>query len=139
MSEKKSFRERLLELGVPEEILNEYMDEELETMKKEMEGNGLEEDYVAKLFEYRDYIENFDKYKRKRVGITIAKPVYELLQYFLKDIETADGKPYPFSYFVEDMIVWLLNNPEFFLKFLDETYMDTEEEEEDEGSEEEES
>lgn len=135
MTEKtKNFRERLLEMGVSEEILDKY---DLETLEKEMKEAGLEEDYVAKLLQFQDYLENFGKYPRKRVGITLAEPVYELLQYLAKNIETPTGEQYPFSYFVEDILVWLLKNPELFQKFLDETYTEEEEVEED-GSEEEE-
>ena len=121
---EKSFRERLLDKGVPEQVLKEY---DLEALEKEMKEQGLEEDYVAKLLQFQDYLENFDKYHRKRVGITLAEPVYELLQYFVRDIETPTGEKYPFSYFVEDILVWLLRDPPLFQKFLEDTYMNTEE------------
>ena len=132
---EKTFRERLLERGVPERILNEYSDEELKQMEEEMVREGVEEEYVAKLLEFYDYLENFESYPRKRVGITLAEPVYELLQYFAKGIQTADGKEYPFSYFVEDALVWLLKNPSVFRKFLEETYMEEEGEGVSDGSE----
>ena len=131
MSEKKSFKERLLEKGVPEELLNEYSEEELNAMEEEMKTYGLEEEYVIKLLEFRDYLKNFEKYPRKRVGITLAEPVYEILQFFVKDIENPEGEPYPFSYFIEDILVWLLNNPNLFRQFLEDTYLEEEEEEED--------
>lgn len=121
---EKTFKERLLERGVPERILNEYTEEELKQMEEKMIQEGVEEEYVAKTLEFYDYLKNFEDYPRRRVGITLAEPVYELLQYFVRDIRTADGKKYPFSYFVEDALVWLLKNPSVFEKFLEETYME---------------
>ena len=132
---EKVFRERLLERGVPERILNEYTEEELKQMESYMVQEGLGEEYVAKLLKLYDYLENFESYPRKRVGITLAKPVYELLQYFARDIQTADNRPYPFSYFIEDALVWLLKNPSVFKEFLEETYIEDEEEGETDGSE----
>jgi len=126
MSEK-SFRERLLEKGVPEHILDK---QDLEALEKEMKEQGLEEAYVAKLLEFQDYLENFEKYKRKRVSLTLAEPVYELLQYFVKDIEDSEGRQYPFSYFIEDALIWLLRNPSLFQKFLEDTYVEEGEEDE---------
>lgn len=115
----KTLRERLLERGVPEYILNK---QDLETLEKKMQEGELEEDFIVKILQFQDYLENFEKYKRKRIGLTLAEPVYEVLKYLVKDIVDSEGNPYPLSYFIEDMIVWVLRNPDIYQRFLDETY-----------------
>jgi len=124
MSEK-SFRERLLEKGVPEHILDK---QDLEALEKEMKEEELEEDFMAKILQFQDYLENFEKYKRRRIGLTLAEPVHEILKYLVKDIVDPEGNPYPLSYFIEDMLVWVIKNPEIYQQFLDETYPEEEDE-----------
>ena len=131
---EKTFREKLLEKGAPRDYLDKFTEEELEQLKRNMEETGVTEDYVALLLQFQDYLGNFDKYRRRRISLTLASPIYDLVKYIAKDLTDAEGNPYPLSYLIEDMLVWLLRHPEHFQEFLEETYT----EEDEDGSEEEE-
>jgi len=106
---------------------------DLETLKEELIEKGVSKEYADKFARFIDYLENFEDYKRKRITITMAVPVYELLKELVKDIVDADGNPYPVSYFIEDAVVWVLKDPERYQQFLDDTY--PEEDEDEEGTE----
>lgn len=76
--------------------------------------------------------------KRKSITITLGREAYEILKK-MQDIvyfENDDGSktPYPASYLIEDMLLWISDDEKRFLQFLDDNYIaDSEEEEKNES------
>ena len=125
-------RKRLIEAGADPEAVQELDPEDLE----ELDENANFE-FLAKVINFLDYLDHVEKYKRKRVNMTLAEPVHALLKHIASGIVDAEGKPYPVSYLMEDMIIWVLKDLDRFNEFLSETYGEedgTEEETESEES-----
>lgn len=122
-------KKRLIEAGADPEAVEKLSEEELKDIPEDANFEVL-----AYVINFQDFLENFDKYKRKRINITIAEPLYDMLKMLSSRILDAEGKPYPVSYFIEDILIWVLRDPDRFEEFWNETY--TEEEEDEEASEE---
>ncbi|RLF86704.1 hypothetical protein DRN43_02385 [Thermococci archaeon] len=118
-------KKRLIEAGADPQILDEVEDE----IKDIPEDANFE--LLASFVNFFGFLEDFEKYKRKRVNITLAEPVYDLLKNLATGVVDAEGKPYPMSYFLEDIIVWVLKDADRFEQFLKETYSEEGEEDED--------
>lgn len=98
-------------------------------------------DYLEFLKEFRKKLEVLDKYRRKRLSVSLATPTVEALKWFAEHIRDEEGNPIPISYIIEDMIIWILRDPVVFASFVGEMYqeeevenieeIDTEEESED--------
>ena len=116
MPDVEVVKNKLIEAGAHPEILEEIEDE----IKDIPEDANFE--LLASVVNFFNFLEDFEKYKRKRVNITLAEPVYDLLKNLSKGVVDAEGKPYPMSYFLEDIIIWVLKDPERFDQFLNETY-----------------
>lgn len=108
----------LLDVGVPEDEVPSVM----ERILKALEATGFDEEDAAKLFAVQPILDEFERYKRKAKAITLSMPVYDIIEHFVNTLRDPQGNPYPFSYFLEDAIVWLLKNPELFLEFMADTY-----------------
>lgn len=109
-------KNKLIEAGADPENLEEIEDE----IRDVPEDANFE--LLASIVNFFSFLEDFEKYKRKRVNITLAEPVYDLLKNLSTGVVDAEGKPYPMSYFLEDIIIWVLKDPERFDQFLNETY-----------------
>lgn len=73
--------------------------------------------------------------KRKVISIALSEPVLEIIEGLREDLVLVgeDGKerPYPRSYLIEDVLVFVFSNDDLFERFLDYLYEDEEDEEED--------
>ena len=85
---------------------------------------------------FLDAVDNPNKYKRVRTAVTFASPILKYIKRTNSLVRTENGDVYPFAYFVEDLISWVLMDPDRFKQFLDETYFELEEEEDEEEKEE---
>lgn len=122
-------KKRLIEAGADPEAIEKLSEETLQSIP---EDSNFE--LFANIINLYDFLENFEKYKRKRINITIAEPLHNILKFWADRIVGSDGKPYPISYLIEDVLVWVLKDPDRFDEFMKETY---EEEDEDEDADEE--
>ena len=64
--------------------------------------------------------------RRKSITITLGREAYEILKK-MQDIvyfENEDGSktPYPASYLIEDLLLWVSDDEKRFLQFLDDNY-----------------
>lgn len=116
MPDVEVVKNKLIEAGADPEILEEIEDE----IRDVPEDANFE--LLASIVNFFSFLEDFEKYKRKRVNITLAEPVYDLLKNLSTGVVDAEGKQYPMSYFLEDIIIWVLKDPERFDQFLNETY-----------------
>lgn len=116
----EDIRKKLIEFGADPEAADKYL-EKLEPQDIEnLSDAALQE--MAIIANFRDLSENYDKYKRERVIITMAKPLRDLLKLISRDISDPNGREYPFSYLVEDILIWVLSSPDRFTSFLLDTY-----------------
>ena len=123
-------KKKLIEAGADPEAV-EKLDEDL--LKGISEDANFE--LLAYITNFQDFLENFEKYKRKRINITIAEPLHDMLKWLSSGIVDAEGRPYPVSYFMEDILVWVLKDPDRFDEFFRETYTEEEEDEEEDSKE----
>lgn len=130
----EKIRRKLIEAGANPKVVQELEPEDLEPLDSE-DANF---EFLAKVLNFLDAIENVERYRRKRINITLAEPVHELLKYIASGIVDSEGKPYPVSYLMEDMVIWVMKDLDRFNDFLKDTYTEEEEEEDLNGSEEEE-
>nr|ADF80204.1 tn2-9p [Thermococcus nautili] len=113
----EEIKRRLIQAGASPQAVESLEPEFFEDLTEDMDFEG-----TARVINFIDYLENFENYKRKRVNITLAVPVYEVLKHIASKIVDADGRPYPVSYLIEDIIVWVLKDPDRFVQFVEETY-----------------
>lgn len=125
----EEIKRRLIEAGADPEAVQELDSEDL----KDLDENANFE-FLAKVINFLDYLDHVGKYKRKRINMTLAEPVHALLKHVASGIVDAEGKKYPVSYLIEDMVIWVMKDLDRFDEFLKETYT----EEDENGSEEEE-
>ena len=134
--EKYGDYQRILEYlkkkGVPERTINSILDEEiLQAMMEFFEDENVEKtlrwirDYLIVI----DSLDHPEDYKRQVLTVTVSKPLYEFLKKFTWNIRTPEGKRYPLSYLVEDLIGWVLDDPERFIQFIADMYYPKEEKE----------
>lgn len=116
----EDIRKKLIEFGAdPKAAEKEIKNYDIEHLR-----NAPDEllKFVALLANFHDFLDNMEKYKRKRVVFTLAEPLHDLLKHLAEDIRDPDGRSYPLSYFVEDMLIWVLSNYDRFIEFFSETY-----------------
>lgn len=90
-------------------------------------------DYLDFLEKFQKTLERLDRYKRKRISVTLASPTIEALKWFAEHIKDEEGNPYPVSYIIEDMITWILRDPIVFATFVGDMYEESEEVQENES------
>ena len=77
-----------------------------------------------------DEIENA---KRKAINISLSYPIFETLEDLRKDFYLEGSKSqhlqYPRSYLIEDFIVFILENPDIFNRFIEAKFGEEEGEE----------
>ena len=110
-------KRKLIEAGADPQAVEQLGEGVLESISED--GNF---EFSVCIINFMNYLDNFEKYKRKRVNITMAEPLYDLLKYLSAGILDADGRPYPTSYLIEDILAWVLKDPSRFDEFLKETY-----------------
>jgi hypothetical protein len=60
--------------------------------------------------------------KREKLKITLSRLIVAKLRQIRDRLVVEGGKRYPLSYLIEDMIAWIVLNPDRLQRFLDETY-----------------
>jgi len=78
--------------------------------------------YREFLADYREKVKRLDRYKRKRMSISLAAPTVEALKWFAEHIRDEDGEPIPLSYVIEDALTWIFKDPLLLLSFVTEMY-----------------
>jgi len=68
--------------------------------------------------EWKDLTEKMFTDKRVKKGVTFSKSVLEALETVRSWLRTNDGKKYPFSWFLEDLVVYVLSDKERLNDFL---------------------
>jgi len=73
-------------------------------------------------------VEEIINEKRKRVLITLAPTVLNLLDKIIKVYELVDqdGKPYPRSWLIEDMILWIISDKNRLEQFINDNFEEVE-------------
>ena len=136
----EELKEILKSEGVEEETINEF----IETLPKELlkeilkiEKEKINPELLTVFARAYVISEKIDEYVRKRIGITMSEPLFKLLKDIPIIFELIDdnGNPYPMSYLIEDMILWLLRNPDKFVEFLNDNFEEVEESAEEETEE----
>lgn len=64
--------------------------------------------------------------RRRVVSLRLAECVIAAVKRIIREekIVTDNNKPYPFSWFIEDMIVWILSDEERLQEFLNDNYVE---------------
>lgn len=108
----------------------------MEEMKnqKMIDGGGVppyEDDaWVKELHEeITPLIMGFEIQKRDQLAITLAGGVLKALNRIREDIVFEDGSKYPLSHLIEDVLLWVLADPQRFSQFLDDMYEEVDEDE----------
>ncbi|RLC85097.1 hypothetical protein DRN43_02300 [Thermococci archaeon] len=114
----------LEEKGVPKSILDLLDEKKIEDLWEAFEEDTEEEtlEAIVDYLLFLDAVENPNKYKRVRTAVTFASPILNYLKRVNSLIGTEEGDVYPFAYFVEDIVSWVLLDPRRFKQFLDDTY-----------------
>lgn len=74
-------------------------------------------------------MEDILKARRKKILLSLSSELVKALREIIKKegLELEDGKPYPLSYLVEDMILWILSDPQRYQQFIDDNFEEVEE------------
>jgi len=69
-------------------------------------------------------LESIEMERRKKVSISLAPSVIKELKRIIKEegLITETGKPYTLSWLIEDMILYIIGNPEVYRDFIEKTY-----------------
>jgi len=103
----------------------------IDSLEKKMlkDIERIHSNYREFLIDFKKKVEMLDRYKRKNVSITLAEPVLEALERLKQDFKDEEGNAYPLSYFVEDLITFVLSDATIYALFLDWLILDELEEE----------
>ena len=71
-----------------------------------------------------------DEAKRKSISISLSPEVRDFLNELKDNLVLEDGRPYPMSYIVEDMIIWIISDEDRYEQFLNDNYAEEDEEDE---------
>lgn len=61
--------------------------------------------------------------RRRTITISLSAEVREALNGVLESLRFEDGKSYPRSYLIEDMIWWILEDEDRFTQFIEDNYI----------------
>jgi len=67
--------------------------------------------------------------RRERISMRLCVKLLKALRTLIKEegLITEDGRPYPLSWLIEDILIWVLSNPKRLNEFLDENFEEVEE------------
>lgn len=101
-------------------------------MPRELEGEIMKKlqdvlpDYPEFLEQYLQKIKKLDRFKRKRVSLSLATPTIEAIKWFSQYIKDEDGNSIPISYIIEDLVTWVFSDPLVLYAFLSIMYSEEE-------------
>ena len=69
--------------------------------------------------------------RRVNLSLSIGEELKEYLKSLQEDLTFEDGKQYPLSYLIEDMIIWIITDDKRLDQFIEDNYIVEEDEEDD--------